>query len=281
MRTVVAVTAPVVAAGPNALTQSPSARSVASALWVAATVVALVVAIFRFSVLGVVGFFVFDLVGRTKLPGERSYPVTESVDPLTLVTLPVAMAKEPRLGKRRPDPELKVGRVPPVVPPPRPPKRKPPPPGPFAPPVPPPDRNCPVHDPVVEAAATEMLRAAMVVFEDFEGVPVTVTHVPAVKEFTVSVTDLEKDVVDVQFTVVWPLLGFCTSMVEPDSAATLPVAPMGALAGAVAAPAADASVVAVTSATVPAANWAQRPRLMLRLVGVSMSNIPLLSLFGS
>ena len=83
-----------------------------------------------------------------------------------------------------------------------------------------------MHDPVVEAATTEMLRAAMVVFEDFEGVPVTVTQVPAVKEFTASVTDLENDVVDVQFTVVWPLLGFCTSMVEPDSAATLPVAPM-------------------------------------------------------
>ena len=78
MRTVVAVTAPVVAAGPNALTQSPTARSVAAALWVAATVVALVVVILRFSVLGVVGFFVFDvvelvdLVGRAKLPGERS-----------------------------------------------------------------------------------------------------------------------------------------------------------------------------------------------------------------
>ena len=95
MRTVVAVTAPVVAAGPNALTQSPTARSVAAALWVAATVVASVVVILRFSVLGVAGFFVFgvvDLVGRAKLPGERSYPETESVDPLTAVTLPVAMA---------------------------------------------------------------------------------------------------------------------------------------------------------------------------------------------
>ena len=84
-----------------------------------------------------------------------------------------------------------------------------------------------MHDPVEEAATTEMLRAAMVVFDDFEGVPVTVTQVPAASELTVSVTDLEKFVVDVQLTVVWPLLGFCTSMVEPDSAATLPVAPMG------------------------------------------------------
>ena len=118
-----------------------------------------------------------------------------------------------------------------------------------------------MHDPVVEVATTEMLRAAMVVFEDFEGVPVTVTQVPAVNEFTASVTDLEKDVVDVQFTVVWPLLGFCTSMVEPDSAATLPVAPMGALAGVVAAPAADAIVVAVTSATAPSGELGPAPAI--------------------
>ena len=74
-------------------------------------------------------------------------------------------------------------------------------------------------------STTEMLRAAMVVFDDFEGVPVTVTQSPEASELTASVTDLEKVVVEVQLTVVCPVLGFCTSMVEPDRAATLPVAP--------------------------------------------------------
>ncbi len=63
MRTVVAVTAPFVAAGPKALTQSPTARSVAAAVWVALTVVELEVVILRVSVLGLgfVVFLVFEL----------------------------------------------------------------------------------------------------------------------------------------------------------------------------------------------------------------------------
>ena len=66
MRTVVAVTEPFVAAGPKALTQSPTARSVDAAVWVALTVVELAVVTLSVSVLGVVGFLVFDedLVGR-------------------------------------------------------------------------------------------------------------------------------------------------------------------------------------------------------------------------
>jgi len=282
MRTVVAVTAPVVAAGPNALTQSPTARSVAAELCVAATVVALVVVILKFSVLGFFAFvFVLvdllelvDSLGRTKLPGERSNPETERVDPLTAFTLPVAMAKDPRLGKFRPDPGVNDGRVPPFVPPAPDPKRKPPAPGPVPPPVapPPPNRDWPVHDPVEDAATTEMLRAAIVVFDDFDGVPVTVTQSPEASELTASVTDLEKIVVGVQLTVVCPVLGLCTSMVEPERAATLPLAPPGALAGAVAAPAVEAIVVAVTSATAPLPmNRPQRRLLVLRLVGVSMS----------
>ena len=55
IRTVVAVTAPLVAAGPKALTQSPTARSVDAAVWVALTVVELDVVILSVSVLGVVG----------------------------------------------------------------------------------------------------------------------------------------------------------------------------------------------------------------------------------
>ena len=47
MRTIVAVTDPFVAAGPRALTQSPTARSVAAAACVAVTVVELVVVSFK------------------------------------------------------------------------------------------------------------------------------------------------------------------------------------------------------------------------------------------
>jgi hypothetical protein len=106
-----------------------------------------------------------------------------------------------------------------------------------------------VHEPVDEAVVTVMLRAAMVDFDDFAGVPVTVTQSPAVSEFTASVTVCEKVVDAVQLTAVWPVLAFCTSMVEPVMAATLPLAPM--FEGVVAAPAAEPRVVAATSATVP------------------------------
>jgi hypothetical protein len=213
MRTVVAVTAPVVVAGPNALTQSPTARSVAEELCVAATVVALVVVILRFSVLRLLGFFVFvlmdslelvDSLGRMKLPGEMTNPETERVDPLTAFTLPVAMAMDAGLGKFRPDPGVNDGRVPPFVPPAPDPKRKPPAPGPGRLPVLPlpPNRDWGVHDPVEDAATTEMLRAARVVFDDFDGVPVTVTQSPEASELTASVTALEKVVVEVQLTEV-------------------------------------------------------------------------------
>ena len=58
IRTVVAVTAPFVADWPNALTQSPTARSVDDADWVALNVVELDVVIVSFSVFGVGGRFV-------------------------------------------------------------------------------------------------------------------------------------------------------------------------------------------------------------------------------
>ena len=58
IRTVVAVTAPVLAAGPNALTQSPTARSLAADDWVAFRVVELDVVILRVSSWACVGFLV-------------------------------------------------------------------------------------------------------------------------------------------------------------------------------------------------------------------------------
>jgi hypothetical protein len=196
MRTVEAVTAPFDAAGPNALTQSPTARLVAAAVCVAETVVLLVVVILSFSVLGVAGLLVLELEDFAvlpKLPGEMSNPVTDKVDPLTAVTLPLAMAMFAAPGNPRPDPDLKVGRVPPVVPlaPPRG-KNPPPPPKPPAPapplvdPLPPP--NVPVHDPLDAAVVTVTLRAAIVVFDDLVGVPVTVMQSPDVMELTAWVT---------------------------------------------------------------------------------------------
>ena len=86
MRTVVAVTEPLVAAGPNALTQSPTARSVAAALWVALTVVEPDVVTVSFWVLGVVGFLVFDVEldrpSRPKEPPESEIPETVRVEPV-------------------------------------------------------------------------------------------------------------------------------------------------------------------------------------------------------
>ena len=70
-----------------------------------------------------------------------------------------------------------------------------------------------------------MLRAAMVVLDVFDGVPVTVTQSPAVSVLTDWVTVFENAVDVVQLTVVWPVLAFCTSMLEAWSAATLPLAP--------------------------------------------------------
>ena len=84
------------------------------------------------------------------------------------------------------------------------------------------------QDPVDEGLRTVMLRAAIVVLDDFDGVPVTVTQSPAASELTDSVTVFENCVEVVQLTVVWPVLGFCTSMLDAWSAATLPVATPGA-----------------------------------------------------
>ena len=101
IRTVVAVTAPLLAAGPNALTQSPTARAVDVAVCVALTGVELDVVILRVSVLGGVGFLLFELFElrslrrsrpRRSCPADKSMPDTVTVEPLTPVTLPDAMA---------------------------------------------------------------------------------------------------------------------------------------------------------------------------------------------
>ena len=279
MRTVLAVTAPFVADGPTADTQSPTARSVDAADCVEDTVVDPDVVILRFSVFGVTALELFELLELAalppaKLPGLMSMPDTETVDPLTPVTLPDAMAMEPAPGNRLAEPAGKLGRVPLELPVPPRRKLKPlPPPKPPAPPGAPPAVPRLVHDPVDEAVSSVMLRAAIVVLDDFEGVPVTVTQSPAASALTDSDTVLENCVADVQLTVVWPVLAFCTSMLDAWSAATLPLAKPGAFTGVgvVAAPAAEPIAVAATSAVAPVPrNRVQRRRVVLRLVSVCM-----------
>ena len=98
MRTVVAVTAPLVAAGPNAETHSPTARAPEVTDCVVFTGVELDVVILRIWVLGFAGCFgllgaLLDFPGAAKVPGEIEIPDTVIVDPLTAVTLPDAMSK--------------------------------------------------------------------------------------------------------------------------------------------------------------------------------------------
>jgi hypothetical protein len=286
MRTVVAVTAPLLAAGPNALTQSPTARSPDEADLVALTVVELDVVIFKVCVLGWAGFlfFVVDLElpedGRGKFPGERVMPETVTVDPFTAVTLPVATASEANCLRKllAPDPPVgKPGRVPFRAPSPRPfPLRN------WKPPAAPLAEPAvirvagPLHKPLAPGAATVILCAAMAVLDVFVAFPVTDTQSPAARALTASVVVLENWVVVVQVTVVWPVLGFCTSMLEALSAATLPDAPRGRIGVVVAAPAAVAVAVIVRRTVIPPPRKrGQRRRVVRLLVGVCISVVPL------
>jgi hypothetical protein len=261
IRTVVAVTEPLVAAGPKALTQSPTARSLDAADCVELTVVELEVVAVSFSVLGVVGFLVCAFLDPAlgRFPSDRFVPEMLTVDPLTAVTFPLAkdrfasclrklLAPEPPPGKLGrvpfpPSPELVPAPPPRNWNPPAPPGR--PPGAPLAPRLP----NA-LHVPLDDGVVTVMLRAAMVVLDFFDAVPVTETQSPTASALTASVTVLENCVVAVQPTVVWPVLAFCTSMLELFSAATLPDAPEGRFE-VVAAPAGAATVASATSAVAP------------------------------
>ncbi len=212
----VAVTEPLVAAGPNADTQSPTARSPEVADRVVFTGVELDVVTLSVSVLGFAGRLELPLDAE-KVPGEIAMPETVSVDPSTAVTLPDAMSRLPsRLPKLLPaaPPPGKV-RGPPsgkfCGPPPDPLRNWNPPAG--GPPEPVPARKVPAPPVAAQVPAlfgidNVMLRAAMVVLDFFDAEPVAVTQSPTVTELTDSVRLLENVVVDVQLTVVWPLFGF-------------------------------------------------------------------------
>jgi hypothetical protein len=192
MRTVVAVTEPFAADFPNALTQSPTARADAVVACVSVNVVDDDKVTFRFSALGVVGFVVvLDLVvvGRANEPSK--IPDIDTVDPLMAVTFPLPIEKlrppNPALPLKAPLPlELPLapppskppGRPPPGKPPLRP--AKPPAPNPLRPAVPAPAPV--VQVPEEEAVLMTMVFAAIVVFDDLEGVPVTVMQSPTASE---------------------------------------------------------------------------------------------------
>jgi hypothetical protein len=228
------------------------------------------------------GFFGFDVLdfdfGCEKFPRARLTPDTVKVVPLTAVTFPDVIAKLASCERNleaAPEPPGNDGRVPPDperVKPPPPLRGNPPPenaPRPVV--VPEPTR---VQDPDELGAFTVMLRAATVVLDFFDAVPVIVTQSPVVIDCTVSVEVLENVVLGVQLTVVCPVLVFCTSMLELLRAATLPEAPVGALLG-VAAPALAATAVAATSAAAPVPSLrAQCRRVELRPVGVCIAVCP-------
>ena len=89
------------ARGPKALTQSPTARSRGGAVWVRRRWWTADVVILRFWVLGAAASSSLrrGLDGRGRSCRETVIPDTETVEPLTAVTLPLAMAKAAEPGK--------------------------------------------------------------------------------------------------------------------------------------------------------------------------------------
>ena len=177
-------------------------------------------------VLGVAGFLVFDedfVVPRVNWPGLMLMPDTVTVEPLTPVTLPEAMARLARALRKLERPPLHPAEA----------RTRPALGAPAATgaaaaaaeaaaardlrrrrPAAAPRRPRALHDPDELAVLTVMVRAAIVVLDFFEGVPLTVTQSPLASALTASVTVLENVVDVLQFTVVCPELAFWTSMLD-------------------------------------------------------------------
>jgi hypothetical protein len=230
IRTVVAVTAPVVLAAPKALTQSPTATAEDVVDWVSVRTVDFAVVTLSFCVLGLVGFLDdFEAAARLKTWLNR-VPDNDTEVPLTAVTLPVAMAKLAN-DPRAPPPVPRPGKLPPAgvpedpdppVPDPKLPRAPPAPPNP-APPAPVRPPRPLVHVPLVDAWEIVMERAARVVLDFLAGVPVTVKQSPTATALMVSVAVSENVVDPVQVTAVCAVV-LCTSIVLPLMLATLPLA---------------------------------------------------------
>jgi hypothetical protein len=284
IRTVLAVTAPVLAAGPKALTQSPTASAEEVVVWVSDKVVEEEVVILSFSVLTAGFFFDFFEEDVGLKVWLNTVPDSATVLPETETTFPDANVKLPP-AKPRPPPAAAPPRVPlpgklplggvPLAPPDRPAPVRPAPPAPNLPANPPPAAppKPEAHVPDEVALLIVMDRAATVVLDFFDGVPVTVRQSPTATALSVCVAVSEKVVELVQLTVVCPSLALCTSIVVPLMEATLPLAPEPV--GAVAASA--LTVVTTTRAALRAAIMAEaaphrtrprRCRLRFRTGGV-------------
>jgi hypothetical protein len=136
------------------------------------------------------------------------------------------LPKAPRLpvGRGR---ALKLGRGE-AVPPPNPPPPNPPPPN------PPPNPPAPVHFPLTGALMVTVVAVTEWVADPAaEGVPTTLTQLPAVTSFDVTVTVSLIGVLAVKVTVTCPEVGFWTSRLDPDTAAAVPTTPGKAAALAV------------------------------------------------
>jgi hypothetical protein len=233
MLIVLAVTAPVLSAGPSAVAHCPTttAADVADTFFVNvvfAENVTLEVCVLVLSLGGLeLDFLVpllVELLGLVGMTG--TIPLTTKVEPEIEVTLPNAVEK---VRARAAAP---AGNVPPVVEPlggrnpappnPAPPRNPAPPPNP-APPVPP--NPAPrVHDPV-ELGWVIVTVVAVKLFEAFfdlvAATLVAVTQSPTASSEDGSVTVWVKFVEAVQVTVTWPLDGFCTSIEVPGTTAAM------------------------------------------------------------
>jgi hypothetical protein len=267
---VFAVIAPVSSAGPSAVAHCPAttAAAVAGTVWVNVVFEVKVTFDVRVVVLSLVELelelFVdlLDDLGRT-----GTVPTTTRVDPEIEVTLPKASKKVGFLAAAPPDAPLANdplvneppgGRNPPVP--------APPAPVPVAPPMPNPPPA--VHDPVELGWVTDTLVAVKSV--DFaldldDELLVAVTQSPTATLDEARATVWVKRVDDVQVTVTWPLVGFCTSIEVPAStAAMVPVAVekagLGTVVVVVVFLAVDAAPADPPTTTTPVARAKQTPR---------------------
>jgi hypothetical protein len=190
--TVEAVTAPVDPVFPIAVTQSPVASVEDVVDCVSDNVVILAMVTLSFTALVLGAFLDLDLL--VGLPPFTKMPDIDTDEPLTAVTLPLAIARLPPGNDpppARPLPPLKplggeppLGIDPPLGGPPLP--NDPPPPG--NPPPPKPPRLPAAHVPDDEGWLIVMERAVILVLDFLAGVPVTVRQSPTTTADAVSLS---------------------------------------------------------------------------------------------
>ena len=203
-----AATAPMLLAVPIAVTHWPTFSADAVALTVLRYLLAELVMTVTLVVVAALEPAVRLLAWTTKpvAETESTLPFAPPKSPLPNAPwLPVGRGLALKLGRGAP-----LGRVPPNPPPPN----------------PPPNPPAPVQLPLTGAlmvtvvAVTELAAAPVV-----EGLPITVTQLPTVTSFAVTDTVSMIGVLVVNVTVTCPEVGFWTSMLDPDTAAAVPVTP--------------------------------------------------------